>query len=251
MTAAERVAVVTGANQGIGRAIAGRLVAEGHRVVLVARDQARNAAVAAELGASAAVTVAGDVSDPATAEAAVAAALEHWGRIDVLVNNAAVDLAAPLLETTPAQARHATEVNLLGSLFCLQACGRAMRDGGGGAIVNLSSRLAVVGVPKMAVYGAAKGGIEALTRGAAIELAPASIRVNAVAPGFTETPLFTAWLADQDDPEQARAEVAAQIPQGQLATPDDVAEAVCFLAGDGAAHITGVVLRVDGGYTAR
>jgi NAD(P)-dependent dehydrogenase (short-subunit alcohol dehydrogenase family) len=256
---APRVAVVTGANRGIGRAIAARLAAGGDRLVLVARDAERTAEVVAELGdgcgaelgAERVVAVDGDVSDPATGEAAVAAALARWDRLDVLVNNAALDLAAPLLQTTPAQARQVAEVNLLGSLFMLQACARAMRDRGGGAIVNLSSRLAVIGVPTMAVYGAMKGGIEALTRGAAIELAPHGVRVNAVAPGFTETPLFTEWLADQDEPERARAEVADQIPQRRLGTVDDVAAAVAFLAGAEAGHITGTVLRVDGGYTAQ
>ena len=245
------VAVVTGANRGIGRAIAGRLCDGGHRVVLVARDAARTAEVVAGLGPERAVAVDGDVSDPETGEAAVAAARERFGRLDVLVNNAALDLAAPLLETTPAQARTTVEVNLLGSLFMLQACARAMGDLGGGAVVNLSSRLAAIGVPTMSVYGATKGGIEALTRGAAIELAPLGIRVNAVAPGFTETPLFTEWLATQDDPEAARVAVAAQIPQRRLGTVEDVAAAVCFLAGDEASHITGTVLRVDGGYTAQ
>jgi len=245
------VAVVTGANRGIGRAIAQRLCDHGHRAVLVARDAARTAAVVDELGAERAVAVNGDVADPATGEAAAATALERFGRLDVLVNNAALDLAVPLLETTPAQARTAVDVNLLGSLFVLQACARVMRDRGGGSIVNLSSRLAAIGVPTMAVYGAAKGGVEALTRGAAIELAPLGIRVNAVAPGFTETPLFSEWLAAQDDPERVRAGLAAQIPQGRLGTVDDVAAAVCFLAADEADHITGAVLRVDGGYTAQ
>jgi NAD(P)-dependent dehydrogenase (short-subunit alcohol dehydrogenase family) len=245
------VAVVTGANRGIGRAIAQRLCDHGHRVVLVARDAARTAAVVDELGSERAVAVDGDVADPATGEAAAMTALERFGRLDVLVNNAARDLAVPLLDTTPAQARTAVEVNLLGSLFVLQACARVMRDRDGGSIVNLSSRLAAIGVPTMAVYGAAKGGVEALTRGAAVELAPFGIRVNAVAPGFTETPLFSEWLAEQDDPERVRAGLAGQIPQGRLGTVADVAAAVCFLAAGEADHITGAVLRVDGGYTAQ
>ena len=251
MTSDAPVAMVTGANRGIGRAIARRLAHRGHHVVVVARDARRNQETVSELGPDRALAITGDVSDPETAHTAVAAALARWGRVDVLVNNAAVDLAVPLLTTSPAQARQVMEVNLLGALFLLQACARTMHAQGGGAIVNLSSRLASVGVPTMAVYGATKGAIESLTRGAAIELAPLGIRVNAVAPGFTETPLFTEWLADQDDPEGARAGVAAQIPQQRLATTRDVAAAVCFLAGDEAAHITGVVLPVDGGYTAQ
>lgn len=249
--AEERVAVVTGANRGIGFAVSKCLVERRHRVVLVGRDATRNERAASELGAERAVAIEGDISDPRTAERVVAATLERWGRLDVLVNNAAVDLAVPLLETTPAQARRVTEVNLLGALFFLQACARAMQEAARGSIVNVSSRLASVGVPTMVVYGAAKGGIEALTRGAAIELAPLGIRVNAVAPGATETPLFTEWLAGQEDPVAARAAAAAQIPQRRLATSGDVAAAVCFLASDEAAHITGAVLPVDGGYTAQ
>jgi NAD(P)-dependent dehydrogenase (short-subunit alcohol dehydrogenase family) len=246
---ADRVAVVTGGTQGIGRAIAERFARAGDHVLVVARDARRADAVAAELGRAEAV--AGDVADPATAQRAVDAALERWGTIDVLVNNAAIDLAAPLLDVTAEQARHVTHVNLLGTVFFLQVAARAMREHGGGAIVNISSRLASVGVPEMAVYGATKGGVEALTRGAAIELAPHGIRVNAVAPGFTETPLFTAWAAEQSDPAAARTAVAAQIPQGRIATTADVAAAVWFLASEDAAHITGAVLAVDGGYTAQ
>ncbi len=131
----------------------------------------------------------------------------------------------------------------------LQAAACAMR-GRGGSIVNVTSRTAAVGVPTMAVYGASKGALTSLTRGAAADLARAGIRVNAVAPGFTETPLLTAWLAAQSDPEAIRLKVAEQIPQGRLATPADVAAAILYLASDEAAHVTGAVLAVDGGYTA-
>jgi NAD(P)-dependent dehydrogenase (short-subunit alcohol dehydrogenase family) len=114
----------------------------------------------------------------------------------------------------------------------------------------VTSRLAVIGVPGMSLYSASKGALLSLTRAAAVELAPRNIRVNAVAPGMTRTPLYEAWLAQQPDPAQTEMSVLAGIPQGRLATAEDVAAAIAFLASDDAAHITGASLPVDGGYTA-
>jgi NAD(P)-dependent dehydrogenase (short-subunit alcohol dehydrogenase family) len=125
-----------------------------------------------------------------------------------------------------------------------------VEQGTGGSIVNISSRLGSIGVATMGIYGAAKGGINAFTRHAAIEFAPYAIRVNAVAPGLTETPLVAEWLAGQDDPEAFRAKVAAQIPQGRIGAPDEVAWAVAWLASDVSPHVTGAVIPIDGGYTA-
>jgi NAD(P)-dependent dehydrogenase (short-subunit alcohol dehydrogenase family) len=177
----------------------------------------------------------------------VAAALERHGRLDVLVNNAAMDHTGDVLETPIEEVRELFEVNVFGALHMLQAAGRAMR-GRGGAIVNVSSRLASIGVPTMAMYSAAKGAILSLTRGAAVELAPERIRVNAVAPGMTRTPLFEAWAAAEGADVVGAA--AAAIPQGRFGTPEEVAAAIAFLASDEAAHITGASLPVDGGYTA-
>jgi NAD(P)-dependent dehydrogenase (short-subunit alcohol dehydrogenase family) len=165
----------------------------------------------------------------------------------VLVNNAAIDHTGDVLET-PIQEIHALfDVNVFGAIHMLQAAGRAMR-GRGGAIVNVTSRLASIGVPSMALYSAAKGALSALTRGAAVELAPQGIRVNAVAPGMTRTPMFEEWLAAEG--AKVAAAAAAAIPQGRFATPEEVAAAIAFLASDEAAHITGASLAVDGGYTA-
>lgn len=244
-----KVAIVTGGTAGIGLEIARALVARSARVVLVARDEARGAGAAAELGAGAAF-LAADVADPETGEAAVAFAQERFGPLDVLVNNAAIDHDEPLLEVAPEAAETVVRVNVLGALWMLQAAARAMRDRGG-AIVNVTSRLASIGVPGMSVYGATKGALATLTRGAAIDLAPYGIRVNAVAPGFTETPLFTAWSEQQSDPAAVRAEQAAAVPLRRLATPADVAAAVLYLASDEAAYVTGTSIAIDGGYTAR
>jgi len=245
---AGKAAIVTGATSGIGLATAQRFVEEGARVVVAGRDRARGEAVARELGERG-VFAAGDLRRDATADELVATALERFGGLDVLVNNAAVDHAAPLLDVPPEDVRAVVDTNLVAALRMLQAAGRAMRERGG-TIVNVTSRLAVAGVPTMAVYGAAKGALLTLTRAAAVELAPLAIRVNAVAPGFTETPLLAAWLAGQDDPAAARAQACAGIPQGRTATPREVADAILFLASDEASHVTGASLAVDGGYTA-
>jgi NAD(P)-dependent dehydrogenase (short-subunit alcohol dehydrogenase family) len=239
--------VVTGATAGIGAATARRLAAEGGALVLTGRNQEAADALVAELGAARACFVGGDVRDPATAERVVAAAVERHGKLDALVNNAAVDHTGDVLDAPVDEVRAMFDVNFFGALHMLQAAGRAMR-GRGGAIVNVSSRLAMIGVPTMALYSASKGALLSLTRGAAIELAPHGIRVNAVAPGQTRTPLFDAWAAAEGEEVAARA--AAAIPQGRLATPEEVAAAIAYLASDEAAHVTGASLPVDGGYTA-
>jgi NAD(P)-dependent dehydrogenase (short-subunit alcohol dehydrogenase family) len=238
-----RVALVTGASRGLGAVLVDAFLEAGARVVAVSRelpgrDDGR------------VLDVPGDIAQPATAARAVEAAVSRFGGLDVLVNNAALDLAKPLAETTEAEARRIFEVNALGPLWATQAATGALAEGGGGAIVNVTSRLAHVGVPEMAVYGAAKGALRALTHGTAIELAPLGIRVNAVAPGMTETPLLTEWLESADDPAARRRSVEERVPLGRLATPDQVAAAILFLASEAASHITGATLPVDGGYTA-
>jgi NAD(P)-dependent dehydrogenase (short-subunit alcohol dehydrogenase family) len=242
-----KVIAVTGATAGIGTATARRLAAEGGTLVLTGRNRESAEALLAELGDERAAFVAGDVRERATADRVVAAALDRHGRLDVLVNNAAVDHTGDVLETPIEEVRAVFDVNVFGAIQMLQAAGRAMR-GRGGAIVNVSSRLASIGVPTMAMYSAAKGALLSLTRAAAVELARDGIRVNAVAPGMTRTPLFEAWAAAEDRDVVARA--ADAIPQGRFGTPEEVAAAIAFLASDDATHITGASLPVDGGYTA-
>jgi NAD(P)-dependent dehydrogenase (short-subunit alcohol dehydrogenase family) len=245
----DKVAIVTGASAGIGRSVTERLVAEGARVVGVARGAEAGAQLVEELGADRVRFVAGSVDDRDTAGEAVGAA-ERWGGVDVLVNNAALDHFGPLLTTEPGEVRAAFETNFFGALWMLQAAGRAMAARDGGSIVNITSRLASIGVPTMTLYGASKGALLALTRGAAVELAPHGIRVNAVAPGQVLTPLTEAWLAAQDDPAASEAAAVAGIPQKRFGKPDEVAATVAFLAADESAHITGASIAVDGGYTA-
>lgn len=243
-----KVVIVTGGSTGIGEAIARRLNREGAELVLIARGSERLAALAGELGRSTQF-VAGSVADPAVAEAAVAAA-SKLGGVDVLVNNAGVDFTSALLETRIDDARPVFETNFFGSLWMLIRVGRELARRGGGSIINVTSRLASIGVPTTAIYAASKGALLALTRGAAVELAPLGIRVNAVAPGLTDTALLRDWIQGHTDPEAFRRVLQGTIPQGRFGTPDDIAAAVAYLAADESAHITGASLPVDGGYTA-
>ena len=244
----DKVAIVTGASAGIGAAIAHRLVSEGARVVGVGRRAGPGAELVEALGGEErARFVTGSVVEGSTVREAVDAAID-WDGPQVLVNNAGVDHIGSVLDTPAGEVREVFETNFFGALAMLQAAGREMADRGGGSIINLTSRLASIGVPTMALYGASKGALLALTRGAAVELAPFGIRVNAVAPGQTRTPLTEAWLAQHAGPAAEAA--LAGIPQRRFGDPEEVAAAVAFLAAGESAHITGASIPVDGGFTA-
>ena len=248
-TSSAPVAVVTGATSGIGPEIARRLVADGFTVIVHGRSVERGERVAKELGAH---FIAADLTATGAADAFMAEVMEKTGRLDVLVNNAAIDHTGPLLDTPQEEIRATFETNTFGTIAFLQAGGRVLRaQGTGGAIINVTSRLASIGVPTMGIYSASKGAILALTTAAAVELAPLGIRVNAVAPGMTNTPLYADWVAEQDDPEETVRRVASAIPLQRIAEPEDVAAAVSYLASPGATYITGVSIPVDGGYLAQ
>lgn len=249
MSTRASVAVVSGATSGIGTEIARRLHADGMRVVIAGRSPERGAAVEAELGEGA-VFVPVDLTQPGAADSLIADAVSRFGAVDVLVNNAAIDHTGALLDVPVEEIRQTLETNVVAAVQLLQAAGRAMAGSGGGSIINITSRLASAGVAGMAIYSASKGAMEAITRTAAIELAPHGIRVNAVAPGLTRTPLYDDWMATLDDPEQTARDQAAAIPLGRIAEPQDVAAAVSFLASPGAAYITGTSLPVEGGFLA-
>lgn len=245
------VALVTGATSGIGVVIAEQLVDAGFTVAVSGRSEERGRAVVARLGEyaeffAADMTVAGAPAD------LVDAVVAKLGRIDVLVNNAAIDHTNDLLEVGEAEIRATFETNTFAPMNLLIAAARHMRDrGDGGAIINVTSRLAHIGVPTMGIYSASKGAMWSFTKAAAVDLAKHNIRVNAVAPGMTRTPLYQEWLDGLDDPETEAKNVAAAIPLGRIAEPEDVAAAVRFLASPEAAYITGTKIPVEGGYLAK
>lgn len=245
------VAVVTGGTSGIGVTIAQRLTEQGYRVLVTGRSVERGEKVAGELGDTARF-VAADLNTGDGIARVIEAAKQHFGRIDVLVNNAAIDHTNDLLEVTDQEIRDTFETNTFGAMNLLIAVARVMRDqGDGGAIINVTSRLASIGVPTMGIYSASKGAMLAFTKAAAIDLAQYGIRVNAVAPGMTATPLYEEWLAGEEDPAATAERVAAAIPLRRIAQPQDVAATVAFLASPGAEYLTGVSIPVDGGYLAQ
>lgn len=243
-----RTAIVTGSTSGIGHEIARRLHTDGFNVVVTGRDLVRGGQVRQELGEHA-VFVPVDLTSPGGPAQLVETVIDRLGRLDVVVNNAAIDHTDDLLEAPMAEVRRVFELNTMATIAVLQESAKRMDHGG--AIINITSRLASIGVPTMGIYSASKGAIKALTTASAVELAPRNIRVNAVAPGMTRTPLYDAWVKEQPDPEQTERDVVEAIPLGRLASPADVAAAVSFLASEDACYITGVSVAIDGGYTAR
>ena len=243
-----QVALVTGASQGLGRHMALALAEAGADVALAARGEAALEEVAREaegLG-RAALVVRADLSLAAEGAHVVAAVVERFGRLDVLVNNAGTNVPAPALEVTEEQWDLIMDLDLKGAFFMAQAAGRRMvEQDEGGRIVNIASQMAEVGWHGRAVYCAAKGGLTQLTKVLALEWAPHGVRVNAVGPTFVDTPMTRPMF---EDPEFSAA-VLGKIPIGRLGRMEEVAAAVVFLASPGADLVTGHHLLVDGGWT--
>lgn len=240
-----RVALVTGAGRGIGRAIALTLAHAGAKIAVLSRTEAnaQETAQAIQQAGGSALPLALDVADPNSAENATEAVLQQWGRLDILVNNAGITRDTLLLRMKDEDWDAVLQVNLKGAFLFTRSALKPMMKQRWGRIVNITSVVGLTGNPGQANYSAAKAGLIAFTKSVALEMGSRNITCNAIAPGFIETDM-TESLA-----EQVRAYALQKIPLARLGTPEEVAHGVLFLCSELASYITGQVLLIDGGLT--
>jgi NAD(P)-dependent dehydrogenase (short-subunit alcohol dehydrogenase family) len=246
----DKVAIVTGAKSGIGLATAKRLAGDGARVVLVDRRDAAGEAATLRADGASAIFLAADVRDGAQVGGMIRDAVNRFGRIDVLVNNAGIDLAKTVPDTSEAEWDRLLAVNLKGVFLCAKAAIPVMRHQGGGTIINVASELALVGGSAIAAYCASKGGVLLLSKAMAVDHAADNILVNCVCPGPIATPLLDSITRAERDPLAARREIEARTLLKRLGRPDEIATVIAFLASDDASYMTGSTVVVDGGWTA-
>ena len=241
-----QVAIVTGAARGLGRALAVGLAAAGAKVALAdILDLSHTLAQIEDTGGEA-IAVPTDVRDKAQVENLVAETLERFGTVDILVNNAGINLIRPTLETTEEEWDLVLDLNLKGVFLCCQAAGRVMLEKGAGAIVNVGSINSEFVFPNSAAYNVSKAGVLLLTKTLAHEWGPHGVRVNAICPGFMETPMLAEIQRGKEELAESRR---GRIPLRRFAAPEDLVGAVIFLASPAATYVTGHALYVDGGWT--
>lgn len=250
-----KVALVTGAAKGIGREAALLLAREGARLVVTDLDEAEAGNTAAAIAAAGgeAFALAQDVADEARWQAVIAATVERFGRLDVLVNNAGVALAGSVEETSLEDWRWLMSINLDAVFLGTKHAILAMKQTGGGSIVNLSSIEGIIADPNLAAYNASKGGVRLFTKSAALHCAKSGykIRVNSVHPGYIWTPMVEGYLNETEDPAAGKEGLIALHPIGRLGVAADIANGILYLASDESSFVTGSELVIDGGYTAQ
>ena len=244
MDIAGKVAIVTGAAQGIGKAIVDRYVKAGARVVLADTQVDKGMAVAAQHGAAACLFVECDVGDRQAVERLVRRTIAHFGALDIAVCNAGISHSAEFLDLEEEQFDRVLRVNLKGAFLVGQAAARHMARNGGGAIINMSSINAVIASPHIVPYVVSKGGLNQLTRVMALGLARHGIRVNAIGPGSIDTEQLASIIGND---AEAHRKILARTPLGRLGQPEEIAEIAVFLASPSASYITGQTIYADGG----
>ena len=249
---ASKVAVVTGAGRGIGRAVALRFAEEDAAVACIdITTYANETRAAIEEAGGRAIAVVADISMDAGNDAALGAAVDAFGGVDIFHANAAIQVLGTLEQTSTESWRALYETNLYGVASGVKRVIPELRRRGGGSIIVTASVLGIVGDADLPAYGAMKGGVRALCRSVATAHGPENIRMNTICPGDVDTPLLKQFFDYQPDPEGARREITERYPLRRFASPEDVANAAVFLASDEAAYVTGIDIIVDGGLLAR
>ena len=244
----QRVAVVTGAAQGIGRRTAELLAEQGYKLAVIDLRQPEELVTAIEKKGGEIFAYAGNIADESVVAAFAEAVFQRYSRADVLVNNAGISLISPAEQTTAADYRRVLEVNLVAPFLLSKAFGEKMLEAGSGSIVNVASIAGLAGVADRAAYNASKHGLIGLTRTLAAEWGGRGVRVNAVCPGWVKTEMDA---ADQAGGSYTDADITARVPMGRFATPEDIAQAIAFLADHRqSGFINGQALAIDGGWTA-
>ncbi len=242
-----KIALVTGASRGIGAVVACRLAQAGAKVGVnyhASPDSAEIVVESINKGGGEAILVGGDVSREENAEKVVKDLVDHYGSIDILINNAGINKDQLLIRMKPEDFDSVINVNLRGAFLCTRYAMTHMIRQRSGRVINMSSVVGLSGNPGQANYAAAKAGLVGLTKAVAREVASRNVTVNALAPGYIDTAMVDELTAETQD------KILSTIPMGRFGTPEDVAEAVVFLASDGASYITGQVLTIDGGMIA-